>query len=92
MLFRSADANFMQRPMVTEKDAASTVQYWAKNHLLLNSQRGELFKNLNQYDQRYGTRVPFGSYFGSDDYNGIVKKYSSLNRQLRERYPDFGSK
>ena len=53
---------------------------------------GELFKNLNQYDQRYGTRVPFGSYFGSDDYNGIVKKYSGLNRQLRERYPDFGSK
>ena len=88
----NADANFMQRPMVTEKDAASTVQYWAKNHLLLNSQRGELFKNLNQYDQRYGTRVPFGSYFGSDDYNGIVKKYSGLNRQLRERYPDFGSK
>jgi hypothetical protein len=88
----NADAEFMQRPMVTEKDAATSVQYWTKNHLLLNSQRRELFETLNQYDKRFGTRVPFGSYFGSDDYLGVVKKYTDLNKQLRERYPDFGSK
>ena len=88
----NADAEFMQRPMVSERDAASSVQYWAKNHLLLNAQRGEMFKSLNDYDKRFGTRVPFGSYFGSDDYLGIIKKYSDLNKQLRERYPDFGSK
>jgi hypothetical protein len=88
----NADAQFMQRPMVTEKDAASTVQYWAKNHLLLNAQRGELFKSLQQHDERFGTNVPFGSYFGSDPYINIVKKYSDLNKQLRQRYPDFGAK
>lgn len=88
----NVDAEFMQRPMVTEKDAASTVQYWVKNHLLLNAQRGELFRSLQQHDQRVGTRAPFGSYFGSDDYLGIVNKYSNLNKQLRQRYPDFGSK
>lgn len=88
----NADAEFMQRPMVSERDAATSVQYWTKNHLLINSQRGELFKTLNDYDKRYGTRVPFGSYFGSDDYLNVVKKYSDLNKQLRQRYPDFGSK
>jgi hypothetical protein len=88
----NADAQFLQRPMVTEKDAASTVQYWAKNHLLLNAQRGELFKSLQQHDERFGANVPFGSYFGSDPYINIVKKYSDLNKQLRQRYPDFGAK
>lgn len=88
----NVDAEFMQRPMVTERDAATSVQYWVKNHLLLNSQRGELFKTLNDYDKRYGTRLPFGSYFGSDDYLNVVKKYGDLNKQLRQRYPDFGSK
>lgn len=88
----NVDAEFMQRPMVSEKDAATTVQYWVKNHLLLNAQRGELFRSLQQHDQRVGTRAPFGSYFGSDDYLGIVNKYSNLNKQLRQRYPDFGSK
>jgi len=88
----NADAQFMQRPMVTEKDAASTIQYWAKNHLLLNAQRGELFKSLQQHDQKFGANVPFGSYFGSDPYINIVKKYSDLNKQLRQRYPDFGAK
>jgi hypothetical protein len=86
------DAILMKAPMVTEKDAASTIQYWAKNHLLLNSQRGELFKSLQQHDAKYGANVPFGSYFGSDPYLNIVKKYSDLNKQLRQRYPDFGSK
>jgi hypothetical protein len=88
----NADAQFMQRPMVTEKDAASTVQYWAKNHLLLNAQRGELFRTLQNHDKQVGTTAPFGSYFGSDPYLNIVKKYSDLNKQLRERYPDFGAK
>ncbi len=88
----NADAEFMQRPMVTEKDAATSVQYWTKNHLLLNAQRRELFDTLNQYDKRFGTRVPFGSYFGSDDYLNVVKKYTDVNKQVRERYPDFGSK
>ena len=88
----NADAEFMQRPMVSEKDAASTVQYWAKSHLLLNAQRGELFKALQQHDKQFGSNVPFGSYFGSDPYLNIVKKYGDLNKQLRQRYPDFGSK
>lgn len=88
----NADAEFMQRPMVSEKDAASTVQYWVKNHLLLNAQRGEMFKALQQHDQKYGANAPFGSYFGSDPYINIVKKYGDLNKQLRQRYPDFGAK
>ena len=86
------DAVLMKAPMVTEKDAGTTIQYWAKNHLLLNSQRGELFKSLQQHDNQYGANAPFGSYFGSDPYLNIVKKYSDLNKQLRQRYPDFGSK
>jgi len=86
------DATLMKAPMVTEKDAGTTIQYWAKNHLLLNSQRGELFKSLQQHDNKYGANAAFGSYFGSDPYLNIVKKYSDLNKQLRQRYPDFGSK
>ena len=88
----NADAEFMQRPMISERDAASSVQYWVKNHLLLNAQRGELFKALQQHDKQFGANAPFGSYFGSDPYLNIVKKYGDLNKQLRQRYPDFGSK
>lgn len=87
----NADAQFMQRPMVTEKDAYTTVRYWTEQNLLLNHQRGELFKSLQDFDKQYGTNVPAGRYFGSNDYNAILKKYDSLNSQLRQRYPDFGA-
>lgn len=87
----NADAQFMQRPMVSEKDANSTVRYWTEQQLLLNHQRGELFKSLQGFDKKYGSNVPSSRYFGSDDYTSILKKYDTYNNQLRQRYPDFGA-
>ena len=88
----NADAQFMQRPLVTEADAASTVRYWAEQRMVLNHQRGELFKSASQFDQKYGASLPAGRYFNSPDYLSIVKKYDDLQTQLRARHPDFGAK
>lgn len=88
----NADAQFMQRPLVTEADAASTVKYWTEQRMVLNHQRGELFKSASQFDQKYGTSLPAGRYFNSPDYLSIVKKYDDLQTQLRARHPDFGAK
>jgi hypothetical protein len=85
----NADAQFMQRPMVTEADSAANIKYWVQQHILINKQRGELFKSLNTFDQRMGPRVPAGQYFSSPDYYNIVEKYNELNRQLIERSPFY---
>jgi hypothetical protein len=85
----NADAQFMQRPMVTEADSAANIKYWVQQHVLINKQRGELFKSLNTFDQRMGPRVPAGQYFSSPDYYNIVEKYNELNRQLIERSPFY---
>ena len=88
----NADAQFMQRPLVTEADAASTVRYWAEQRMVLNHQRGELFKSASQFDKKYGASLPAGRYFDSPDYLSIVEKYDNLQTQLRARHPDFGAK
>lgn len=88
----NADAQFMQRPLVTEADAASTVKYWSEQRMVLNHQRGEIFKSATQFDKKYGTSLPAGRYFDSPDYLSIVKKYDDLQTQLRARHPDFGAK
>lgn len=85
----NADAQFMQRPMVTEADSAANIKYWVQQHILINKQRNEMFSSLNRFDRQYGTSVPAGAYFDSSDYRDIIRKYDSLNQQLIERSPFY---
>ena len=87
----NADAQFMQRPMVTEADSAANIKYWVQQHILINKQRNELFSSLNRYDRQYGASVPASAYFDSSDYRGIIAKYDSLNQQLIERSPFYSN-
>lgn len=85
----NADAQFMQRPMVTEADSAANIKYWVQQHILINKQRNEMFSSLNRFDRQYGVSVPAGAYFDSPDYRDIIKRYDSLNQQLIERSPFY---
>ena len=87
----NADAQFMQRPMVTEADSAANIKYWVQQHILINKQRNDLFSSLSRYDRQYGTSVPAGAYFDSPDYRGIISKYDALNQQLIERSPFYSN-
>ena len=87
----NADTIIQQRPMATIEDAASTVDYWAKQRKLLNYQRAELFDGLNFYTKRYGPNRPLGEFFSSNEYKGIADKYDKLQRQFRQKYPGFGA-
>lgn len=85
----NADAQFMQRPMVTEADSAANIKYWVQQHVLINKQRNDLFSSLNQFDRKYGANVPASRYFDSDEYRNILKRYDDLNQQLIERSPFY---
>jgi len=87
----NADAQFMQRPMVTPEDSAANIKYWVQQHILINKQRNDLFSSLNRYDRQYGASVPAGAYFDSSDYRGIISKYDALNQQLIERSPFYSN-
>lgn len=87
----NADTIIQQRPMATIEDAASTVDYWAKQRKLLNYQRAELYDGLNLYTKRYGPTRPLGEFFSSKEYKGIADKYDNLQRQFRQKYPGFGA-
>ena len=88
----NADAQFMQRPMVTEADADTSIKYWVKNHMLFNKQKADEFKALGDFEKRGGAQKSPGAYFTSPSYVDVNSRYSSLRRQLQEQYPDFGAK
>ena len=88
----NADTVIQQRPMATIEDAASTVDYWAKQRKLLNHQRAELFDGLNAHSKKYGAQVPMGAFFSSKEYKDIADKYDRLQRQFRQKYPGFGAR
>ena len=85
----NADAQFLQRPMITEADSAANIKYWVQQHVLINKQRNDLFASLNRFDRKYGANVPASRYFDSDDYRSILKRYDDLTRQLIERSPFY---
>jgi hypothetical protein len=88
----NADAQFMQKPMVTEADADTSIKYWVKNHMLFNKQKADEFGALGQFEKRGGAQKSPGLYFRSPEYMDVNSRYSNLRKQLQQQYPDFGAK
>ena len=77
----------MQAPMATPQDSAAMVKYWVQNHVLINKQRDDIYKSLQNFDKQYGAKVPPGEFFNSQPYREILQTYDTLNEQLRKRSP-----
>lgn len=81
----NSDVLLMKAPMVTASDSAEAIKYWAKQNVLLNRQRSDIYDGLTGYDRSRSGGSP-SAFFFSNDYNGIVNKYDDLSRQLTERH------
>jgi len=82
----NSDASLMKAPMVTVSDSAKAITYWAKENVLLNKQRGELFDALHQHDTQRGTSGSPAEFFGSKPYTNIINKYGPLFQYLQTHH------
>lgn len=83
------DARLLQAPMASMDDTARSAQLWAREQLLMNKQRGDLYDSLTAHDSRMGSAAAPASFFGGNDYKRIVKQYGQLRAQLyRQFYPE----
>ena len=84
----NSDVMLLKAPVATAADSAAAITYWAKQNILGNYQRGELYNALSDYDSANGARAPIGSFFTqrTSPYFGVVKKYDSLFEQLTKEH------
>lgn len=82
----NADVTLLQAPMVSPRDAADAIKYYAKESILGMKMRQDYFTALRNWDKETGLRVPFGDFFGSRPYNDIATRYQSLYSQLYEQH------
>lgn len=91
----NSDVMLLKAPVATAADSAEAIKYWAKQNILGNYQRADLYNALSTYDSTYGARQPVGSFFTQQQspYFGVVKKYDSLFEQLtKDHSPTFNRK
>lgn len=78
------DARLLQAPMASLDDSAKAVQAWARRQTLVNMERGDLFKALDQHRRRVGTTAPPSSFFSSNDYTGVLESYAPKYKTLEQ--------
>jgi len=80
------DARLLQAPMATTADTSKSVQFWARQELLKNYQRQELYKGLAEHDKKVGKTADPSSFFtDSDAYNSILDNYSKRRQLLQKQ-------
>ena len=80
------DARLLQAPMATTADTSKSVQFWARQELLKNYQRQELYKGLADHDKKVGKTADPSSFFtNSDAYNSILDNYSKRRQLLQKQ-------
>jgi murein DD-endopeptidase MepM/ murein hydrolase activator NlpD len=80
------DARLLQAPMATTADTSKSVQFWARQELLKNYQRQELYKSLAEHDKKVGKTADPSSFFtDSDAYNSILDNYSKRRQLLQKQ-------
>jgi hypothetical protein len=77
------DARLLAAPMVNIEDSSKAVQMWAKQQLLMNKQREELYRSFSEFSQKAGPAAPIRPYFSpGSEYDRINKEYEQLRDQL----------
>ena len=86
----NADVTLLQAPMVSPKDSAEAIKYYAKESVLGMKMRGEYFSGMRTWDRQTNMKEPFGNFFNSPIYEDISRRYNDLFNQLYEKhYPSF---
>jgi hypothetical protein len=77
------DARLLAAPMVNIEDSSKAVQIWAKQQLLMNNQRKELYNSFSEFTQKAGPAAPIRPYFSpGSEYDRINREYEQLRDQL----------
>jgi hypothetical protein len=77
------DARLLAAPMVSIEDSSKAVQIWAKQQLLMNKQREELYRSFSEFSQKAGPAAPIRPYFSpGSEYDRINREYEQLRDQL----------
>jgi hypothetical protein len=81
------DARLLQAPMASIDDSAKTMQFWARNQLLLNKQREALYGGLQKYSQQSGPTSSPGAFFRPGSiYEKINNDYANYRMQLFNQF------
>jgi len=77
------DARLLAAPMVNIDDSSKAVQLWAKQQLLMNNQRKELYNSFSEFSQKAGPAASIRPYFSpGSEYDRINREYEQLRDQL----------
>jgi len=87
------DARLLAAPMVNIEDSSKAVQLWAKQQLLMNNQRKELYKSFSEFTQKAGPAAPIRPYFSpGSEYDRINREYEQLRDELYKLSNQFKPK
>ena len=81
------DARLLQAPMASTDDSAAAAQLWARQQLLLNKQRSDLYKSYNAHADTAGAGVSPRLYFRPGSvYEKINSDYAKHREQLFNQF------
>lgn len=87
------DARLLAAPMVNIEDSSKAVQIWAKQQLLMNNQRKDLYNSFSEFTQRAGPAAPIRPYFSpGSEYDRINREYEQLRDELYKLSNQFKPK
>jgi hypothetical protein len=87
------DARLLAAPNVNIEDSSKAVQLWAKQQLLMNNQRKELYNSFSEFTQKAGPAAPIRPYFSpGSEYDRINREYEQLRDELYKLSNQFKPK
>ena len=87
------DERLLAAPMVNIEDSSKAVQLWAKQQLLMNNQRKELYNSFSEFTQKAGPAAPIRPYFSpGSEYDRINREYEQLRDELYKLSNQFKPK
>lgn len=81
----NADIVLLRTPMASIGDSKEALVYWAKEKMIMNKQREEMYKAFNQYEQN-NPKAPLYGFFRSPEYESIMKRFQPLYRELVDKH------
>lgn len=85
----NADVTLLQAPMITAKDSAEAIKYYAKENIVGMNMRGELNKLYGVWNKKYGPASGFSDFFTSSDYNSVMDRFDKYYQELYSKHNPF---
>jgi hypothetical protein len=85
----NADVTLLQAPMITAKDSAEAIKYYAKENIVGMNMRGELNKLYGAWNKKYGPASGFSDFFTSSDYNSVMDRFDKYYQELYSKHNPY---